>query len=530
MTLLALLLNLTDTPRVPDVTETSWARMIGGCIMSGLLGRISVGASLMLVGFAAFAEGQQQQVECPQQPVCPPGSVSPGGTYIPPAIVNPLPQPAPSQPISPAPFPSHPVPANPVPPVAPSNPITPAPGFPPSQPTPQPVAPQPVVPPAPGFNPQPIAPAPAPVAPAPAPFRPAPARPQGGGGQSLGRTADAGGGGESLAPNMIGDFFGPPSAPFIGDLLGGFSGDFDVPSSAQASVGRQKIAENTSPLPRDRVFANFSFFSNTQIATNDINVSRITSGIEKTFFDGDASIEFRAPFAETLAADSVFDDEATDFQLGDLTIYLKTLLYATNNTQVGGGLGLTVPTADDLSQEGEVFLIEHEAYHLLPYLAYVRAQGNTFIQLYGQLDIDLNGDSITTAAGTGRTQDPTLLHLSLATGVWMYRCPRGLIRGIAPTAEVHYNRALDGTDEVTIAGLPQFVSLNRFENFNAVLGATTLLGDASSFTLGYGFPLGNSSDKNYDGEIRAVFNYYFGKGGNGSKSFGRAGGRRFTSI
>jgi hypothetical protein len=55
-----------------------------------------------------------------------------------------------------------------------------------------------------------------------------------------------------------------------------------------ASIGRVKIADNSSPLPRDRVFFDYNYFHNTSL--NGVNVNRYTPGLETTFFSGMTSL------------------------------------------------------------------------------------------------------------------------------------------------------------------------------------------------------------------------------------------------
>ncbi|MFM9058171.1 MAG: hypothetical protein ACKOSQ_03420, partial [Planctomycetaceae bacterium] len=63
-----------------------------------------------------------------------------------------------------------------------------------------------------------------------------------------------------------------------------------------ANVGFVKLSENVSPLPRDRVYFNYSYFHNALIGDIRNDVNRFTPGFEKTFADGWTSIEVRTPF------------------------------------------------------------------------------------------------------------------------------------------------------------------------------------------------------------------------------------------
>ena len=65
-------------------------------------------------------------------------------------------------------------------------------------------------------------------------------------------------------------------------------------------MGRTKIAENTSPIPRDRLLFDYSYLRRRAAVPGGVNVNRFTPGFEKTFFDGLMSFEMKVPMATTL--------------------------------------------------------------------------------------------------------------------------------------------------------------------------------------------------------------------------------------
>jgi hypothetical protein len=112
-------------------------------------------------------------------------------------------------------------------------------------------------------------------------------------------------------------------------------------------VGTSKIAENGSPIPRDRVYLNESYFNGVPLLINGVNVNRVTPGFEKTFFEGTASVEVRTPFASTLSNNlySFGNNDTNSTQFGDVTVYLKQLFYRSETLAASGGLGFELPTA-----------------------------------------------------------------------------------------------------------------------------------------------------------------------------------------
>lgn len=302
----------------------------------------------------------------------------------------------------------------------------------------------------------------------------------------------------------------------------------DTPSpSAGGSVGRMKITENTSPVPRDRVFFNYSYFNGVPLSANGVDVNRFTPGFEKTFFNGRSSFELRAPFASTLSntiyTDGVTNDSSTEF--GNLTMYLKQLVYTSETLAISGGLGVAVPTAGDVHVRTvagqELVRIENESVHLLPFVGSLYAPNDRlFVQQFLQFDCDTNGNPVQVAGPTGalvdagRANDTTFLFYSLSAGYWMYTNPDRFISRIAPMVELHYNRSLQDTDVIESNGFQVGSFSNNIELLNGTVGMTALMGDNKTLTAAYVTPIGGGADQQFNGEFRLMLNWYFGAGPN----------------
>ncbi len=151
--------------------------------------------------------------------------------------------------------------------------------------------------------------------------------------------------------NSIGDHFGTGYS---------FGNGGDVPTAG--GDRRVKITENTSPIPQDRFFFNFNHFHHaldpSDAPTEEIDLERYTLGLERTFFSGAASVEFRAPILDALNSDQNTapgsDNEGVEF--GNLTITPKALILSNCCWKVSAGMGIVLPTADDATQtEGSVY-------------------------------------------------------------------------------------------------------------------------------------------------------------------------------
>jgi hypothetical protein len=57
-----------------------------------------------------------------------------------------------------------------------------------------------------------------------------------------------------------------------------------IPNPAESLFGRLTIADDSSPLPRDRLFVDYDYFNDVPFSPYGANTSRVTTGVEKTFF------------------------------------------------------------------------------------------------------------------------------------------------------------------------------------------------------------------------------------------------------
>ena len=127
-------------------------------------------------------------------------------------------------------------------------------------------------------------------------------------------------------PSMIGDFFGH------GYQLGPAFGPAEGAYVARAGGDRNfKLAENNSPFPTDRVYFNYNHFANPLIDTSgrSQDLDRYTFGLEKTFWNENASLELRMPLVGGLDSTQFLggnDTLGTEF--GNLALAVKGLILA----------------------------------------------------------------------------------------------------------------------------------------------------------------------------------------------------------
>ena len=293
-------------------------------------------------------------------------------------------------------------------------------------------------------------------------------------------------GGETVAQNMAGDFIGPRGQVIPPTNLGR---TVTVPIAARADF---KLADNDSPLPQDRLFVNYNYFNLANASASGLNFPRVsvhreTFGFEKTFLDGAASIEFRAPIYETSGAFGVAPDG-----FGDLTVVLK--LAAINDQTgdvLGGGLAVTAP-----SGLKEALLVDGSVLHdtlLQPWSGFIlNSESGFYIE------------GISSLVNPTDVRDDLLWFNDIAFGYWLYRdrCQNDdrLLTGIIPVLEGHLTTSLNHRN----ADLSPFFVPDQFV---LTSGTHLVFNHRSSLFLGGAIPL--TGPKPFDFEVLAQFNLRF---------------------
>ncbi len=345
-------------------------------------------------------------------------------------------------------------------------------------------------------------------------------------------------------PAFLGDFFGGPA--MFGSSTGGFdpvfgpgdtlsgSGSGDVLiGNLSGNAGVLKLAEGTSPLPRDRVFFSYNYFNNVALIPGGTGVNRITPGMEKTFFDGNASVEVRVPMAWTLNSTIPINSQTgainygtNDFELGNVTFFSKFILARSEHLVLTGGSGICIPTADDTKIVDPArgnrtrLAIKNDAVHLMPFVGAIYTPTEAwFTQGLIQIDVATRGREVVIDGNhAGRLNDSTFLFASIGTGYWLHRDTNSnsYLTGLAPIFELHLNQGLQNLDSLTytadnsgttMLGSP---TAGKVQTLNAVIGVTSQIQNNKTLTVGYGVPIGGGSDTVFDGELRVLFNWYFG--------------------
>jgi hypothetical protein len=325
----------------------------------------------------------------------------------------------------------------------------------------------------------------------------------------------------SFVPEMIGDL-GSGGLKYL--RFGRNDGTVPLAGGAPAF----KISEDDSPIPVDRVFFDYNHFQNAITAHAPgnagalawFNVERFDFGIEKTFWDGWASIEIRIPFAGGLPATQSIGGPETAVVFGNIPIVYKNLIVRSEDFALSGGLAVIVPTAPDAVflnpvPGPELDRITNTAIHLQPFLGFAWTPNDWFIQGFASMDFDVSGDSVIVLGVTGpKYYSQSVAMFDLSVGKWIYKSPDGWVTGIAPTIELHNTSTMQPASATGPVGQP----FSQTDFLDLTAGVHLKMGTSSDLTVAASVPLNGTDitgpvidkqNREFDAEIIVQFNRRF---------------------
>jgi hypothetical protein len=362
---------------------------------------------------------------------------------------------------------------------------------------------------------------------------------------------------------------GLASVPFmIGDTSAGscisFTGLLEVDlAHPTMACGRLNVSEGNTPLPTDRLYLSYRHFENATATRffqyrQDFNIDQYTLGGEKTFFNDMLSFEMRLPLEHRLTSQPFTYDVlnppffldpvafppgftpmggGTRTELGNVSFLFKALLVERADYAVSAGIGVTLPTAQDieylvttddtlvfpsipgLTADSSVLLdvfVSNETVYIAPFTAWLWQPAPRFFhQGFFQVEVAANPSSVVVAGDglndfyfnnvfigtldwrtpfpTGRTNlhAQTLMRLNLGCGYVLMDNPRAdFLRQLTTMFEMHYTSTLN---DANTSSVPVFVegslgsipvqSLdfgnrhNRVDIVNAVAGVSARVGN-----------------------------------------------------
>lgn len=278
-------------------------------------------------------------------------------------------------------------------------------------------------------------------------------------------------------------------------------------SSLAPSTHSFKIADNQSPMPQDRLYFTFNYFNNLNAALNrrfespvdELRAYRYIFGLEKTFDQGNGSVGIQLPL-DTLTGESTITGHyvkpgGSSTALNDLTVFTKYIVKKNPRTGSLISVGLAVTPRDGADTfAGANYLVAVNDTTVQPFLGYIWRRGRFYLHGFTAIDVPTS------------IRDVTMVYNDLGIGYFAYTNPdpRGFLRALVPTFEVHVNDPLthrDFDNQLDLTATPDVVNLTY--------GINAMIGPNSIFTFGVVTPVTGPQPFQY--ELIGLLNFRFGR-------------------
>jgi len=305
-------------------------------------------------------------------------------------------------------------------------------------------------------------------------------------------------------PDMIGGSSWLPGYG-IGANIGTASMDLVQPNML---LSRPNVVEHFNADANNRIWADYRHWNNA-VSMGDSSgviesraVDQFSFGLEKRLLRG-TSLELRVPlFAQFASKMRANDMTATAVELGNVSAFLKQVLAKTARWTVAGGIGATLPTAEDWRAPGNAVRLNNKLYSLTSFLG---VQWHPNHDLFGhfvlQADVPIEKNELIFGSDRCHVEGQQMVHTAFQLGRWIYRndcskraCRLGsfvevdyaiITKGTSQYGNVVYARALNARKSTLTAAVGIPMMFGNLTCTNSVI----LPISGSPFSVGYNFSM-----------------------------------------
>jgi len=297
------------------------------------------------------------------------------------------------------------------------------------------------------------------------------------------------------APDMIGG-----SAWFTGHYVQADGLTFTLPTML---LSRPNVAERFNAGVQNRIWADYRHWNNAvSLDGRSRAVEQFAFGLEMQLLRS-SSVEVRVPVISQFASKQATDTFASSVELGNVAVFVKQVLCQDSRWTISGGVGATLPTAEDWRAPTSVRL-KNNAYNLVPFLGVQwHPNGDTFGHFVVQADFPIAKNELVDTFRE-RVDGQQVIRTGIQLGHWIYRVGHGrhssrfgafaevnyaVVTGGSSWQELDtcYVSALDSRKSTLTAALGMPMVFDKLTCTNSLI--LPISGSDRPFSVGYSFSL-----------------------------------------
>lgn len=302
-------------------------------------------------------------------------------------------------------------------------------------------------------------------------------------------------------PDMLGS-----GTWFTGHSVGTPNTVFALPTML---LSRPNAVERFNAEVQNRIWADFRHWNNAVAINNTINgesraVEQFSFGLEKQLLRR-SSVELRVPVLSQFASQQTANDFAIDAELGNVSVFLKQVLIRRSRLTISSGIGVSLPTAEDVRVPSASARLNNNAYYLVSFLgAQWHPNDRAFGHFVVQVDMPIEKNELIVGNSQVTVSGQQVIRTGIQLGRWIYRVDTGKRPcRLGAFAEIDYAVVTDGSPEYALNGVYVSPLGSRKSTLTGAVGVPMVFGKLTCtnslilpmsgsnrpFSVGYGFAL-----------------------------------------
>ena len=268
---------------------------------------------------------------------------------------------------------------------------------------------------------------------------------------------------------------------------------------------RPNVAERFNAGVQNRIWADYRTWNNAVAIDRDgtresRSVEQFSFGLEKQILRR-SSVELRVPVIYQFGSKQTAD---ASVELGNVSVFLKQALRQGCRWTVSGGVGVSLPTAENWRSPVDTARLKNNAYYLVSFLG-VQWHPNreTFGHFVVQTDLPIVKNELVSGTERKKVDGQQMIRTGIQLGHWLFRVDGKRPSRLGVFSEINYAVVIDGSSRRELGDIYVSAFDSRKSALTAALGVPMVFGKLTCtnaiilpisgsdrpFSVGYSFSL-----------------------------------------